>query len=135
MSSDILTAYLKHVYLHIHLSDHTIDYQARHHVVDFEFTPYYGVTPLSFTDAQKTLQLEYRKTVLHWDRKHTKTSGLDPLGVRPHQRGFPRDPHADPEMPIANATYDHLSVDAEGLVVNDDGTYVTAASPRLLHLT
>jgi len=47
---------------------------------------------------------------------------LDALGVRPAQHGFPQNPDADPEMPIANATYQHLSIDAEGLVENVDGT-------------
>jgi hypothetical protein len=77
---------------------------------------------LSFTDAQKTLKLKYVKTILHWDRNNVKTSGLDALGVRPAQHGFPQNPDADPEMPIANATYQHLSIDAEGLVENVDGT-------------
>lgn len=77
---------------------------------------------MTFTDAQKTLELKYLKTILHWDRNNVKTSGLDALGVRAAQRGFPQNPDADPQMPIANATYRHLSIDAEGLVENADGT-------------
>jgi len=77
---------------------------------------------LTFTDAQKTIKLKYLKTILHWDRNNVKTSGLDALGVRPAQRGLPQNPDADPQMPVANATYQHLSIDAEGLVENADGT-------------
>lgn len=88
------------------------------------FSPYYGAGKKSFSDAQKTLSLKYRKTILHWDRNNVKTSGLDPLGIRPAQRGYPKDADADPQMPIASAKYQHLSVDAEGLVENADGRYV-----------
>ena len=100
----------------------TIDYQARHHEVDFVFSPYYGAGNLSFTDVQKTFKLKYKKTILHWDRDEVKTSGLDPLAVRPAQKGYPQKIFLDPEMPIANASYQHLSVGAEAIVENDDGT-------------
>lgn len=106
-------------------SVNTVDYQARHHEIDFVLSPYYGAGNLSFLDAQKTLALKYRKTILHIDRNNTKTSGLDALGIREAQIGYPRNPYADPQVPVANASYQHLSVDAEGLVENADGRYVS----------
>jgi hypothetical protein len=107
--------------LAIQYSDSTIDYQARRHEIEFILTPYYDASNLQFVDAGKTLQLKYRKTILHWDR-HAKTSGLNPLAVREAQSGFPQKPLADPQMPIARTDYQHLCVDAEGLVIDDDGT-------------
>lgn len=53
-----------------------------------------------------------------------KTSGLDPLAVRPAEIGFPLIALANPVEPIPNKTFSHLSLDAEGLVLNADGTYV-----------
>lgn len=90
--------------------------------MDFVLTPYYGTDNLSFVDAQKTLQLDYKETLLYFDRQETKTSGLDALGVRPAELGFPVLAVADPEMPIPNNTFSHLTLDLEGLVLNPDGT-------------
>ncbi|KAG5727012.1 hypothetical protein E4T56_gene16475, partial [Termitomyces sp. T112] len=59
-----------------------IDYQSRQHEIDFVFSPYYGSSKLSFSDAQDTLVLTYRKTVLRYERNNGKTSGLDPTAVR-----------------------------------------------------
>lgn len=103
-------------------SDGTVNYQARQHTVDFTLTPYYGVTNLSFADAQQTMHLDYKDTLLYFDRGRTKTSGLDTLGVRPAEFGFPLLAIADPVMPIPNSTFKHLSMDSEGLVLNADGT-------------
>jgi hypothetical protein len=66
-------------------------------------------------DAQKTLSLKYRKTLLYSELGWGHTSGLDPAAVRPRIL-------FDPYEPIANASYKHLSLDAEGLVLNADGT-------------
>ncbi|CAA7270994.1 unnamed protein product [Cyclocybe aegerita] len=86
--------------------DGTVDYQARQHEIDFVLSPYYGTANLSFSNAQQTLQLQYRNTTLQFEREHKKTSGLDPTGVRSAQTGF-----------------QELVLDVEGMVANADGTY------------
>ncbi|KAF9038063.1 esterase-like activity of phytase-domain-containing protein [Panaeolus papilionaceus] len=103
--------------------DGAIDYQARHHEIQFRLAPYTSSTPLSFAKAQLTLQLTYLNTTLEFERSHTKTSGLDPAAVRPAQSGFPSVPTADPQLPIASSSETHLTLDVEGLVMNTDGTY------------
>lgn len=100
----------------------TINYQGRQHEIDFVLKPYYGIANLSFNDSQASLGLTYKKTLLYKDRLAVKTSGLDSLGVRPAELGFPLLAIADPVMPIANSSFNHLSMDNEGLVVNDDGS-------------
>ncbi|KAK0451314.1 esterase-like activity of phytase-domain-containing protein [Desarmillaria tabescens] len=102
--------------------DGTVNYQARQHDVDFVLTPYYGTDDLSFDDAQGTLVLIYKNTTLQFDRGGNKTTGLDSLGVRPAMPGFPSDPFADPQMPVP-ITIPNLSVDAEGIIANSDGSY------------
>ncbi|CAL1710831.1 unnamed protein product [Somion occarium] len=106
--------------------DGTVNYQARQHVIDFVLSPYYGDVDLSFADAQKTLQLTYKSTLLYTERNDVQTSGLDPLAVRAAQSGFPNILAADPEMPIPSKSFSHLSIDAEGLALNDDGTFWTS---------
>ncbi|KAF5375785.1 hypothetical protein D9757_008987 [Collybiopsis confluens] len=101
----------------------TIDYRARQHEIDFVFTPYSGSANLDFTTAQTTLQLKYIDTTLHFDRGGGNTSGLDALAVRPAEKGFLTNPLADSSLPIPNSTYQHLTIDAEGLVAHSDGTY------------
>ncbi|KAJ6500963.1 esterase-like activity of phytase-domain-containing protein [Mycena sanguinolenta] len=100
-----------------------IDYQARRHELSFVLTPYTDVQPLSFADAQKTFSLTYVKTTLLFERNNTKTSGLDPAKIRAAQPGFPTNPVADPQMPIASTAEPHLTLDSEGIVINADGTY------------
>ncbi|GAW00600.1 membrane autotransporter barrel domain protein [Lentinula edodes] len=70
-----------------------------------------------------TLQLTYVSTILQFDRGGGNTSGLDALAVRAAESGFPTVAVADPEMPIANETYQHLTIDAEGLIAASDGSY------------
>ncbi|KAF8073546.1 esterase-like activity of phytase-domain-containing protein [Lyophyllum atratum] len=101
----------------------TIDYQSRHHEIDFTLTPYYDTANLSFVAAQNTLSLRYRKTILNSERENKKTSGLTPLAVRKEQSRSSTKAFLDPEMPIASIAEPHLSVDAEGLVSNPDGTF------------
>jgi hypothetical protein len=98
------------------ISIETIDYQARRHALPFTLTPYTKSSKLSFKDAQKTLVFGYSGTTLYSDKSHVKTSGLDPAAILA----------GTPDLPIANATYNHLSVDAEGLVLNADGTFWTS---------
>lgn len=100
----------------------TINYQARQHDIDFVLTPYYGTNNLSFEDAQETLALVYKSTTLQFERDHNKTTGLDSLGVRPAMAGYPSDPLADPQMPVP-ITIPNLSIDAEGIIANTDGSY------------
>ncbi|TFY75187.1 hypothetical protein EWM64_g8824 [Hericium alpestre] len=102
--------------------DGTIDYQGRQHAIDFVLSPYYGTSDLSSADAQKTLQLTYKSTVLYEDKNNTKTTGLDAAGVRPAQSGFPSVAAADPEMPIPSKSDNRLTLDLEGLVLNADGS-------------
>ncbi len=97
-------------------SDGTIDWQGRQQVIDFVLTPYYGTDNLDFSDGLKTLQLNYRDTLLYTERNGLKTTGLDALAVRPATS-------VDPPLPEAPSN-DHMSLDAEGLVVNADGSYV-----------
>lgn len=103
-------------------SDGTVDYQARQHQIDFVLNPHYTTAALSFTQAQQTLQLQYRSTLLYTERNNGKTTGLDAAGVRDAQSSFPKDPLADPEMPIPKKKDDRLTLDMEGLVLNADGT-------------
>ena len=101
-------------------SDGTVDYQARQQRIDFVMSPYYDADNLSFDDAQDTLQLTYRSTLLYTERDDQKTTGLDALAVRPAQQSGAVE---DPPFPIAPSN-GHLSIDAEGLALNADGTYV-----------
>jgi hypothetical protein len=66
--------------------------------------------------------LQYKKTTLRFERQDKKTTGLDPLAVRKAQLGYPLLAAADPQMPIASASNPRLTIDAEGLVSNKDGT-------------
>ncbi|KAJ7150764.1 esterase-like activity of phytase-domain-containing protein [Mycena filopes] len=104
----------------------TIDYQARRHELQFVLTPYTGTAPLSFAAASQTLLLTYQNTTLVVERNDTKTSGLDPGDIRGAAPGFGTTPLADPQMPIASTAEPHLSVDAEGIVANADGTFWTS---------
>ncbi|CAK5272723.1 unnamed protein product [Mycena citricolor] len=104
-----------------------IDYQARRHEIAFVLTPYYAPAPLTFAQAvAQTLVLTYVNTTLHFERNHTRTSGLDPLATRAAQTRSPTLPLADPVMPIASLAEPHLVVDAEGLVQDVDGTFWTS---------
>ncbi|KAF8578468.1 hypothetical protein K439DRAFT_1621271 [Ramaria rubella] len=101
--------------------DGTVDYQGRQHIVDFTLSPYYGAAPLSFNDSQLTLQLNYRSTMLYTERENKRTTGLDALAVR--QPAFINLFVVDPAQPIANRTFNRLTLDSEGLALNADGTF------------
>ncbi|KAI0330295.1 hypothetical protein GY45DRAFT_758973 [Cubamyces sp. BRFM 1775] len=102
--------------------DGTIDYQARQHEIDFVLSPYYDSDNLSFDDALQTLKLTYKDTLLYTERESRKTTGLDALGVRPAESLARFLTIEDPALPIAPSNGD-LAVDAEGLVLNSDGTF------------
>ncbi|KAF7364280.1 Phytase-like domain-containing protein [Mycena sanguinolenta] len=115
----------------------TIDYQARRHEIDFILNPYSSTAKLTFAAAQQTLVLSYKNTVLEVERNNTKTSGLDPAAIRAAMAGAGNNPLADPQMPIASIAEPHLTIDAEGLVANLDGTYWTSDEygPYIYHFT
>jgi hypothetical protein len=94
----------------------TIDWQGRHHLLDFEFTPYTASTKLSYSQAKDTFKVTYKETIVYSERSGVPVSGLDPAAVRAPSGG-------DPQVPIAAATYPRLSLDAEGLVENSDGSF------------
>lgn len=107
------------------LRDGTVDYRGRHHQLDFVLTPHYDTSALDFTAAQQTLAITYKGTTLYTERGGGNTTGLDANGVRDAQSGFPSDPLTDPQMPIPKKKDNRLTLDLEGLVANDDGTYVS----------
>lgn len=95
----------------------TVDYQARQQIIDIQFTPVYSSEPQTYDEAiSSSIKLKYKKTVLYTDASGVPTTGLDPLGVRPATGEAPA-------LPVASSTYDRLSLDPEGLVVNKDGSY------------
>ena len=102
-------------------SDGTIDYQARSHQIDFVLSPYYDTDKLDFGDALESLKLTYKSTLLYTERNAQKTTGLDASAVRPAQQSGNVQ---DPPLPVALSN-GHLAVDAEGLALNSDGTYVS----------
>lgn len=99
-------------------SNGTVDYQGRQHDIDFLLSPYYGIASLTFADAQKTLALTYRRTLLYTERNRAKTTGLDAFAVRPANAST-----GDPPLPIPAQDINRLTVDCEGIVLNADGTY------------
>lgn len=121
----------------------TVNYRARHHEINFVLSPYYSTANLTFEAAQETFALHYAKTILHYDRWNGRafgdTSGLDALGVRAPVFGSTSKflPLSDPALPIANSTYKHLTIDAEGLVELPDGTLWVSDEygPYIYHFT
>ncbi|KAG8884668.1 hypothetical protein FRB98_002268 [Tulasnella sp. 332] len=95
----------------------TVDFEGRQHEFAFTLQPYNGTTPLSFTAAQQTLSLTYNGTKLYTERAGKATTGLDALDVRPVNG-------SDPIIPVPSVkTKNNLSLDAEGLVLNSDGSF------------
>lgn len=60
---------------------------------------------------------------MYYERGGVASTGLDALGVRPAQSGYPTSQLADPPFPIPSTSLDHLSLDLEGLVLASDGTF------------
>ncbi|KAG8908978.1 hypothetical protein FRB99_000081 [Tulasnella sp. 403] len=103
--------------------DNTVDFQGRQHEFNFNFKPYYGAVNLSYADAQKTLKLTYKRTLLYTERFGKHTTGLDPLDVRPKTK-------KDPIIPVPSVkNKNNLSIDAESLVLDSDGRLVFHTSP------
>ena len=84
--------------------------------------PYYDAANLTFNQAIDTLKLSVGKTILYTERQHKNTTGLDALAVRAAEPGFPLIPTQDPQMPIPSQSFNRLTLDSEGLVLNADGT-------------
>ncbi|CUA76575.1 hypothetical protein RSOLAG22IIIB_06358 [Rhizoctonia solani] len=95
----------------------TIDWQARHHSFDFVFSPYYGKSELDFDTAAKTFSIQYKSTLLYSKAPGFLTSGLDAISSIPNTTTYP-------VLPAPDLT--KLSVDAEGLVLNSDGSFWTS---------
>ncbi|KAF8604345.1 hypothetical protein BDV93DRAFT_492130 [Ceratobasidium sp. AG-I] len=94
----------------------TIDWQARQHSFDFVLSPYYDKSKLAFDAAAKTLTLQYKSTLLYSKASGSPTSGLDATGSIPNSTAYP-------VLPAPLSQSSKLSVDAEGLVLNADGSF------------
>ena len=100
----------------------TVDYQSRRHELKIVFAPYLKSEPLSIEDALNTLNITYEGTTFHEDEFERRTTGLDALQVRPEFGYYPYGRGSEPQSPIPSLQYDRLSVDAEGIVANIDGS-------------
>ncbi|WVQ74191.1 hypothetical protein IAR50_003785 [Cryptococcus sp. DSM 104548] len=96
-----------------HNTDTTTDYISRRHYISFTLNPYYNSTQLSYQSAKSTFELKYESTVRYYESDGTPTTGLDATAIR----------NGSVPEPIANATYNHISSDPEGLVLNADGSF------------
>ncbi|PWY98451.1 hypothetical protein BCV70DRAFT_164572 [Testicularia cyperi] len=102
----------------------TIDYVARHHTFDFEFTEYTGTKNLSFEKAVKLFDMEYQSTLFYHEAvaKKRNTTGLDPTKVR--TGGLSTKVPTDGPLAAADGTsLNSISFDAEGLAASPDGTF------------
>jgi len=70
------------------------------------------------------LQLIYRNTILIFEHSGKKTSALDSTLVRAAKPGSQVNSLPDPQIPIVSSADDCLVLDIEGLVANQDGTFV-----------
>ncbi|ODN99016.1 hypothetical protein I350_07168 [Cryptococcus amylolentus CBS 6273] len=96
-----------------HNTNTTTDFTSRRHYLSFTLNPYYNSTQLSYQSAKSTFDLKYNSTVRYFESDGTPTTGLDATGIR----------NGSIPEPIANATYNHISSDPEGLVLNSDGSF------------
>ncbi|KAL6298120.1 hypothetical protein BKA93DRAFT_91460 [Sparassis latifolia] len=74
------------------------NYQGRIYEYAFVLQPYYGTNNRWYDDAAETLQLTYLSTMLHHDRGHVNTIGLDTPAVRAAMAVYPQLPDADPHI-------------------------------------
>ncbi|RSH81059.1 uncharacterized protein EHS24_008493 [Apiotrichum porosum] len=91
----------------------TVNYIARQHAIDFTLTPYYNSTNLEYQAAKSSFDLTYASTVLYKESDGTDTTGLDSLTYR----------NGSVPIPIPSVDFDRISTDAEGLVINPDGSF------------
>lgn len=92
----------------------TTDYVARQHNIGFTLNPYYDSAKLNYyVAANTTLNLQYQSSLLYYEQDGAPTTGLDATSYR----------NSTPILPIASSSYNHISTDAEGLVLNADGTF------------
>lgn len=104
----------------------TIDYVARHHTFDFQFTEYTGSDELPFNQANKLFTIAYRDTTFYHESTSSNrrnTTGLDPTAVR--IGGLSGRGPSDGPLAAANSTESamSLSFDTEGFSANPDGTF------------
>ncbi|CAE6398928.1 unnamed protein product [Rhizoctonia solani] len=97
----------------------TIDWQARQHSFDFVLSPYYGKSKLDFDTAAKTLSIQYKSTLLYSKAPGSPTSGLDAISSIANTTTYP-------VLPAPGLAGSKISVDAEGLVLNPDGSFWTS---------
>ncbi|GAB1525470.1 hypothetical protein RhiTH_008633 [Rhizoctonia solani] len=97
----------------------TIDWQARQHSFDFVFSPYYSKNKLDFDTAAKTFSIQYKSTLLYSKAPGFPTSGLDAISSIPNTSTYP-------VLPAPGSSSSKISVDAEGLVLNADGSFWTS---------
>ncbi len=101
----------------------TIDYVARHHTFDFEFTEYTGSSDLAFSQATKLFNITYRDSTFYHEAAGKNTTGLDPTIVR--TGGLSGSGTNDGPLAAANTNQNpaSLSFDTEGFSASPDGTY------------
>jgi hypothetical protein len=96
----------------------TTNYQPRVNIIGLSFTPYTGTANLPVGASQQNqVQLTLQNTILLRDNAGQPMTGLDPSGAntfRAAAGGFPNLPMA------ANG---RLALDAEGIVLNPDGSF------------
>jgi hypothetical protein len=94
----------------------TIDYRARLNTLSIVFTPTSDPAALPAAERQRTVAASLADTILLTDAAGVPLSGLDPVegGIRPAGAGFP---------PMPQAPNGHVAIDAEGLVLNRDGSF------------
>jgi hypothetical protein len=94
----------------------TLDYRARLNTLTFVFKPPEHPDAMSVASRQHTLDLTLADTMLLTDAAGVPLTGLDPTvdGIRPAVGGFPALPQASTGA---------VSLDAEAVVLVDDGTF------------
>lgn len=91
----------------------THDFVGRNHYVDFTLRPYYDNKTLEYQAAKSTFDLKYVSSTKYVEKDDTPTTGLNALSYR----------NGSVPIPIASDAYNHISLDAEGLVRNPDGSF------------
>jgi len=94
----------------------TLDYHARLNTLIVVFKPPADPDAMPVAARQQTLDLTLADTMLLTDAAGVPLTGLDPTvdGIRPAAGGFP---------PMPQATTGAVSLDAEAVVLMDDGTF------------
>lgn len=101
----------------------TIDYVARHHTFDFQFSEYTGSSNLAFSQASKLFNITYRDSLFYHETNGKNTTGLDPTAAR--TGGLSGSSSFDGPLGAAKTPKSSLalSFDTEGFSANPDGTF------------